>query len=86
MDYIEENNRQVRNMRTNCKYLRIAHGCTVEQLSAQTQISKEDLLAIENGQDFELSLLIRLCRFYQVSPCQLFGTLDTQCNFNGNGK
>lgn len=77
MNVGEENKRQIQNMRTNFKHLREARCWTVEQLSERSNLPATDLLAIENGQDFEVSLLIRLCKFYQIKPYQIFGPLNT---------
>lgn len=72
MNIVEENKKQIHNMHTNFKNLRTEQGLTIAQLSEQTQIAEKDLLATESGQDFEISILIRLCRFYKIKPRQIF--------------
>lgn len=65
-------------MHTNFKNLRTQQGLNIAQLSEQTQIAEEDLLATENGQDFEISILIRLCRFYEIKPRSIFAPLPVK--------
>ena len=71
-----ENARQIRTMRGNIRMLRRQRNLSVRDLSEQSGISASVLRNIEAGQDFGLSHLLKLCRFYGIKPYEIFLPID----------
>jgi len=59
-------------MRENLKCLREKKGLSVKALAKKTGIHEKILADIENGKDFEVQFLIKLCCFYRMKVCEIF--------------
>jgi len=68
----EENKKQVQNMRENFISLRRSKGWSIQELSEISGIDIKTLADIEEGQDFDIDYLFRLCRLYNISPHRIF--------------
>lgn len=62
-------------IRSNCKFLRKIHHFSLEQLSEFTGIDKNVLLDIEEGEEFNIKNLIKLCKFYKIDFSDIFSPL-----------
>jgi len=56
----------------NLRSLRQAQGWTVEELSRLSGIRIKVLTDIEEGRDFDVVHLIRLCELYHIKPATVF--------------
>ena len=68
----EENEKQLKTMRENFKALRENKGWGFKELSKISKISVNTLADIEQGEDFDVIYLIRLCRIYNIEPHKIF--------------
>lgn len=72
MNIEEENIKELGIMCENLKSLREAKNWSVGKLSEISGISAEVLIAIENGEDFDIRYLIELCRIHHIKPHKIF--------------
>ena len=72
MKISEENAKGLKIICENFKVLRNARGYTMEELSKISDISTKILTDIENGQDFDVRYLFKLCCVYQIKPYEIF--------------
>lgn len=75
MKLVEGNTEKLDNMCKNITMLRRRRNLTVTEVAIKTGVPQHLLLRVENGivsPEFGLDYLFRICRFYEVSPCQLF--------------
>jgi len=70
-----EDDEEIRTMRENFRSLRQACGWTVEELSKLSGIRVKILNDIEEGGDFNIVYLIRLCNLYHIKPAKIFFAL-----------
>ena len=54
------------------KRLREEKGLSVKALAEKSGVHEKILSDIEDGQDFDIEVLIVLCRFYHVKICEIF--------------
>lgn len=71
-----ETTTELRIMRDNFKSLRQAKGWSVKKLSEVSGISKKILTDIEEGEDFDVYYLIKLCRIYHIKPHEIFSCIS----------
>lgn len=60
----------------NLRSLRRAKGWTIEELSKLSGIGVKSLTDIEDGRDFDVLYLIRLCSLYHVKPAAIFFRIE----------
>jgi len=72
-----EDDEEIKTMRKNFKSLRRAHGWTIEDLAKISGIRVKVLADIEEGRDFDVAYLIRLCKIYQIRPAKIFTKFET---------
>lgn len=75
MDIEKENAYQIGTMQKNLKILREKRNWSVKDLSELSGISEKILADIENGRDFEVIYLFRICSIYDIKPCKIFLTI-----------
>ena len=68
----EENDKQLKKMYHNLKLMRQSREWSLEELSRVSGINKKILTKIENGKDFDIQYLIKLCRIYRIAPHEIF--------------
>ena len=68
----EENTKQLTIMRENFKSLRQSNDWSIKELSEISGIDKKILTDIEEGRDFDIVYLFRLCRCYDIAPHKIF--------------
>ena len=71
-----ESKRQIEIMRGNLKFLRAVNNLTIKKLSELSEIGEITLTEMENGEDFDVGYLIRLCGIYRISPYEIFCELE----------
>jgi transcriptional regulator with XRE-family HTH domain len=72
MNLKDENRRQIQTMRENMRLLREQKNWSVKKLSEISGIDEETLADIENGGDFGIAHLFKLCRLYKIKPRDIF--------------
>ncbi len=75
MNIGEINTHQIVRMRENIKSLREQKGWSVKHLSKISGTSEKTIRNIENGRNFGILSLIKLCRIYGIKLPELFGDL-----------
>ena len=68
----DEQDKQLEKMYENLRLLRRARGWTIEDLSKLSGIRVKFLTDIEEGRDFDVRYLIRLCRLYGIKAREIF--------------
>ena len=68
----EENVKQIAIMRENFRFLRQSNNWSIEELANFSGINKKILTKIENGEDFDVRYLIKLCHIYHIKPHEIF--------------
>ena len=72
LDIREENNKQIKTMYDNLRQMGQLRAWSLEKLSEISGINKKILTAIENGKEFDVQYLLKLCSIYQIEPCEIF--------------
>ncbi len=75
MNLKEENQQQFEAIGENFKLLRERNGWSLEKLSEDSGIKIKVLSDIENGGDFGLEYLFKLCGIYGKKPKEIFTKL-----------
>jgi len=75
MDINEINTQQIARMREKIKSLREEKGWSVSHLSKISGVSDKTIRNIENGRNFGILSLFKLCRVYGIKLPDLFGNL-----------
>ena len=71
----KEITKQLKIMRGNFKNLHVKNGWSFEELSEISGIKTKILTEIENGQDFDVHYLIKLCQIYGIKPHNIFSPI-----------
>ena len=72
MNISEQNHIQILIMRENLRNLRIKKGLSLKDLAKIIQIKQKYLVDIENGKDFDIQFLFKLCHFYDIEIHKIF--------------
>ena len=70
-----DDDEEIATMRANFRALRQARGWTIEDLSKISRISEKVLADIEEGRDFKIDYLLRLCMLYGIKPAKIFAEI-----------
>ena len=76
MDEQMRNDQQIETMYENLRSLRRARGWTITELSKKSRIRVKILTDIEEGRDFDVCYLIRLCNLYHIKPAEIFHHIE----------
>jgi len=79
-----ENDEELRTMRENFRALRRANGWTIEELSKISRVRVNILRDIEEGRDFDVLYLIRLCNLYRIKPAEIFSKAVSEGSLPGS--
>lgn len=71
----EENMRQIKVMRENIRILREDRNWSIKKLSELSRISENILIDIEDGQDFDIWYLYKLCGLYDIKLHEIFSPI-----------
>jgi len=71
-----EGDPEIDTMFENLRLLRQARGWTIEELSKRSGIRVKILTDIEEGRDFDIVYLIRLCNLYHIQPNKIFSHIE----------
>ncbi len=72
----EEHKKMLKVIGGNFKLIREKRDLTLDKLSELSGIEIKILTDIENGEDFDLDYVFKLCQIYNIEPKAIFQELD----------
>jgi len=66
---------KVEAIKGNCRFLRMTHHFSLDELAKITGIDKTVLQKMEEGEDLNIKSLIKLCKFYKIDLNDIFTPL-----------
>ena len=72
LNIAEENRRQMKTMQQTLVSLRQRSGLTIEELATVCGIVPNDITALESGGDVDVDVLLKLCKFFDIKPKDIF--------------